>query len=119
MSHNTDSKSPPSIRNIPRLADEILRHYETLDYGLQTVRGATQELKSTSKSLKGRGNVGKRISAVGLTLIVCPEPFTSIVGVPMLVLGGILTHRSSLALKDIRNETDFIIKTLKEAKNLT
>ena len=113
-----DSESLSTIRKVQRLSNEILQHHQALDEASKVVQRAGQELKSKNRSLKRHNNIGKKMSAVGVALIVCPDPFTAVVGVPLFVLGGIVSRtHTSMSLKDIREEANSVVKTLKEYKD--
>jgi len=62
--------------------------------------------------LKSRENHGDKLTKTGVALIVCPDPMTSIAGLPLLAAGVILRSRQSIAVKDVFSNLNQEMKSL-------
>lgn len=94
-----------------------------LEERVEFAKLARPDMKSTRdaiRSLKGNSSVGKKVLSAGLILTLAfPDPFTDIMGIPMIALGALLTRRSTLGVKDVRDTLSSLIRELKEFKALT
>ena len=74
-------------------------------------------LKKPMKQVINPSSPWKAMSTVGATILLSPEPFTDVVGIPLLVIGaGMSKYRSPAKLSDIYKHHQMVAKTLKELK---
>ncbi|MCS4537922.1 MAG: hypothetical protein HYY67_03575 [Thaumarchaeota archaeon] len=59
----------------------------------------------------------KAVSTAGAAIMLSPEPFTDIVGIPLFLVGkGMSKYRSPAKLSDVYKHQQIVAKTLKEFK---
>lgn len=79
-------------------------------------RPAMPSLSEANKSIKGvvaeDKNVGKRMMKVGAALILMPEPVTSAAGVPMVLLGRMISSNAGTNINGVYQELDKALKAL-------
>jgi len=83
---------------------EIKKVAKALDerrHSMQDVKMDFGDLRRPIRGATHIPNPGRKISAVGLALIICPDPFSDVLGVPLFVLGELMNRRSPAVLKDI------------------
>ena len=74
-------------------------------------------LKKPLRQVTNPSSPWKTMSTVGATILLSPEPFTDIVGIPLFVIGaGMSKYRSPAKLSDVYKHHQMIAKTLNELK---
>ena len=60
----------------------------------------------------------KAMSTAGAAILLSPEPFTDIVGIPLFLVGtGMSKYRPPAKLSDVYKHQQMVAKTLKELKD--
>ena len=81
---------------------------------MQGVKPDLRDVRRAVRRVTYTPNPGRKISAIGLALILCPDPFSDIVGVPLFAVGEIINrYHSSANLKDVPREVKRIYQTIK------
>jgi len=59
----------------------------------------------------------RAISTAGATIMLSPEPFTDVVGIPLFLVGtGMSKYKSPVKLSDVFKHQQMVAKTIKELK---
>ena len=75
------------------------------------------QLKKPVKQVTNPSSPWKAMSTVGATIMLSPEPFTDVVGIPLFVIGaGMSKYRSPAKLSDVFKHHQMVAKTLRELK---
>jgi hypothetical protein len=98
-----DKELRTSIHKIKRLRESMKRRVEVYSFlGKLDDRGTAQALSSLQKAPAP----GKKIQKIGFILLLSPEPFTTIAGVPMIIAGKYLDKvYNGATISDIGHET--------------
>lgn len=79
-------------------------------------RPSMPSLGETNKLVKGvvaeNKNVGKKMIKVGAALILMPEPVTSAAGVPMVLMGRVMSSKTGTNIKGVYEELEKTLKSL-------
>ncbi|MEM1525406.1 MAG: hypothetical protein QW372_06940 [Nitrososphaerales archaeon] len=113
---NSHKRIRDSSSNILSSIEEIRKAYQAKRISLEALKAARLEAQSQIKTLNEKHDIGRKFLAVGLALIICPEPiFSNLIGTPLLILGKIINriyHPSTIA--DLMNELRSNLDDLKE-----
>lgn len=106
--------SVSSARKEGKFAQQVA--IDTLD----TMRAL--DLKKTNQMLKSltkkRGNFSNKMIQTGIVLVICPDPFTSAAGAPMILVGTLLKSRSAISLQDVFKEANETVSLLRSNLSL-
>ncbi len=85
---------------------------------LETMRNDVQPVRHAARKVSSRSNIGNKLITGGLILTFgTPDPFTDIVGWPMLVVGLVAKkYLSHVGVKDAFEEANGLLKELARAK---
>lgn len=74
-------------------------------------------IKKPLKQVTNPSSPWKGMSAVGTAILLSPEPFSDVVGIPLFLIGtGMSKYRSPAKIADVYKQQQIVIKTLKELK---
>jgi hypothetical protein len=73
--------------------------------------------KKPLKQITNPSSPWKNVSAVGMAIILSPDPFSDVIGVPLFLIGaGLSKHRSPANMADIYKQHQKTFRAIKELK---
>ncbi len=66
------------------------------------LKGTNESLRSLSRERK---NYGDKMLSTGIVLVICPDPITGAIGLPLIAAGKALKSRASISIKDVLKES--------------
>lgn len=102
--------------NILSSIEDIRKAYQAKRISLEAIKAARLEAQARIKTLNEKRDIGKKFLAIGLALIICPEPiFSNLIGTPLLILGKIMNRiYPSSTIADLMNELRSNLNDLKD-----
>jgi hypothetical protein len=104
-----------SIRKIKKMRASIKRRAEVYS-SLENLddRGTARALGSLQRS----SAPGKKIQKIGFILLLSPEPFTTAIGIPMIVAGKYLNKvYNGATISDVGNATRNFVSNIVDIKD--
>ena len=86
-----------SLRKDAKFLKETSERVSTLPRKLGT-EGTCDKLRDLVKTRK---NHGDKLIKIGVAMIICPDPISSVAGVPLVMAGKLLRSRQSINIKDV------------------
>ncbi len=110
-----DRELKTSIHKIKRLRDSVKRRAEIYSaLGNLDDRGTARALGSLQRA----SAPGKKIQKIGFILFLAPEPFTTAVGIPMIIAGKYLDKvYNGATIADIGHETKNFVHHVTDIKH--
>lgn len=88
-------------REIVKDARALCQNYKEISYAINNISSTTKNLKR----LFNRKNNGSKLIAIGLALIFgSPDPFSDILGIPLVAAGVLLNRMRGYNIANIYNE---------------
>ncbi len=110
-----DEELKTSIGKIKKMRDSIKRRAEVYSsLGKLDDKGTARALGSLQRSPAP----GRKIQKIGFILLLAPEPFTTAVGIPMIVAGKYLSKvYNSATISDVGNATKNFVSNIVDIKD--
>lgn len=110
-----DENLRTSIHKIKKMRDSIKRRAEVYSsLGVLDDRGTARALGSLQRAPAP----GKKIQKIGFILLIAPDPFTTVAGIPMILAGKYLDRvYNGSTISDIGHETRNFVRNVSEIKD--
>ena len=100
----------PKINAYTKSLKETSELYSENSKIASPVKGPLKQVTNPSSPWKG-------VSAVGMAIILSPDPFSDVVGVPLFLIGaGLSKYRSPASMADVYKQHQKTFRTIKELK---
>ncbi len=107
-----------SLQETLRFIREFRETHKVKKESLEKINNAKLKARDNIRGLNKKHNLGRKMSSLGLALILCPDPFSDVVGVPLFVSGELVNRvYSSLTVDDVMKETKSIFGELSRVKS--
>ena len=97
-----------SLRKDAKFVKEISERVSTLPRKLETEE-TCEKIRDLAKTRK---NHGDKLMKIGVAMIICPDPVSSVAGVPLVIAGKLLRSRQSISMKDVFSDLNRTMNSL-------
>ena len=117
MSGNNNRPMTGIDKHLPRKVNKMARVLQEREHFLNDVKTNAKEVQRSTRRVTNVSNPWKKMSTVGMALIVCPDPFSTIAGIPLFAVGQLVNRRSSgTRLRDVSREVRKLCHDLNEIR---
>jgi hypothetical protein len=103
------SADAKKLKDYAKVLDETKQIYKESSK-LASAKKPVRQLTNPSSPWKG-------MATTGAAILLSPEPFSDVVGIPLFLIGtGMSKYRSPAKLSDVYKHHQIVAKTLKELK---